>query len=131
VFWLIVNVAGKCGFAPQYKGLEALYQKYRDRGFEVLGFPCNQFLWQEPGDGTECRLKYGVTFPVFAKIKVNGFGTHPLYRYLKRTCRGTFFTQAIKWNFAKFLVGRDGIPIQRFGTSISPEKIGPAIEAIL
>src|SRR5262245_61899772 len=105
---VVVNVASRCGFTPQYAGLGALYRKYHDRGFEVLGFPCDQFGQQEPGDEAEikqfCKLKYGVTFPMFAKIEVNGAGTAPLYRYLKSARRGLLGTKRIKWNFTKFLV---------------------------
>jgi glutathione peroxidase len=109
---LIVNVASKCGFTPQYAGLEALYRKYHERGLEVLGFPCDQFGHQEPGDEAQikefCSLTYGVTFPMFAKIKVNGAETHPLYRYLKQARPGFIGLEAIKWNFTKFLALRPG-----------------------
>jgi glutathione peroxidase len=131
---LVVNVASKCGFTPQYSGLQSLYEKYRDGGFEVLGFPCNQFLWQEPGDADQinaCPLKYNVTFPVFGKVKVNGPSTCDLYRFLKRKCRGTLWTQAIKWNFAKFLVNRDGVPVRRISTLTTPAAIEPMIQALL
>lgn len=132
---LIVNVASKCGFTKQYTGLEALYREYRDRGFEVLGFPCNQFLFQEPGTseqiGQFCRTTYGVSFPMFARIKVNGSGAHPLYRFLKKACPGTLGTGWIKWNFTKFLVDRGGRPIARFGTAAKPESLKPAIESAL
>lgn len=124
---LIVNVASKCGFTPQYAGLEALYRRYRDRGFTVLGFPCDQFAGQEPGDEAEiqsfCSLTYNVTFPLFAKIEVNGSGTHPLYQYLKKARPGLFGSEAIKWNFTKFLVGRDGQVLKRYAPSDAPEKI--------
>jgi glutathione peroxidase len=132
---LIVNVASKCGFTPQYAGLEALYQKYKDRGLVVLGFPCNQFMWQEPGDADAiqsfCTLKYNVTFPMFAKIDVNGKNAHPLYKHLKREARGTLGTKSIKWNFAKFLVARDGTVVRRFGTATRPEKLEAHIEKLL
>lgn len=132
---LVVNVASKCGFTPQYAGLEALYQKYKDRGLVVLGFPCNQFMWQEPGDADAiqsfCTLKYNVTFPMFAKIDVNGKTAHPLYKHLKREARGTLGTKSIKWNFAKFLVARDGTVVRRFGTATRPEKLEAHIEKLL
>ena len=123
---LIVNTASQCGFTPQYKGLEQLYQKYKDRGFSILGFPCNQFQGQEPGENQEieqfCKLIYGVTFPLFAKIEVNGNNTHPLYRYLKQQKRGLLLGR-INWNFTKFLVNRDGLVIQRFAPFTKPEKL--------
>jgi glutathione peroxidase len=132
---LIVNVASKCGFTGQYKGLEALYQKYRDRGFEVLGFPCNQFGYQEPGDDTAiqqfCTTKYHVTFPMFAKIDVNGTDAHPLYRFLKKEKPGLFWTQRIKWNFTKFLVNRSGVVIGRYSPTTSPVNLESAIESAL
>src|SRR5829696_3604493 len=109
---LVVNVASKCGFTPQYAGLEELYRTYKDRGLVVLGFPCNQFLWQEPGSGEEitkfCKVRYDVTFPVFAKVNVNGRDAHPLYQFLKAKKRGFLWTKFIKWNFGKFLVDREG-----------------------
>jgi glutathione peroxidase len=124
---LIVNVASKCGFTPQYKGLEALYRKHRDEGFEILGFPCDQFGHQEPGDEAEirefCSTKYDVTFPLFAKIKVNGPDTHPLYQYLKTTQPGVLGSTSIKWNFTKFLVGKDGEVITRYASKDTPESI--------
>ena len=132
---LIVNVASKCGFTPQYEGLETLQKAYSPRGFSVLGFPCNQFGAQEPGDAAEiqnfCSLTYDVTFPMFAKIEVNGGRTHPLYRFLKRARRGLLGTAGIKWNFTKFLVGRDGLPIARYAPSVEPEAIAPDIEKAL
>jgi glutathione peroxidase len=132
---LVVNVASKCGFTPQYAGLEALYQKYKDRGLVVLGFPCNQFLGQEPGDAAQigqfCTVNYGVTFPVFAKLNVNGPEAHPLYRHLKAARRGVLFTKAIKWNFTKFLVGRDGRVAGRFGAFTKPEALAGRIEDLL
>ena len=124
---LIVNVASRCGFTPQYAGLEELYRKYRERGFTVLGFPCDQFGQQEPGDEAEikgfCRLTYDVTFPLFAKIAVNGPTAHPLYEYLKSTRRGFLGTKRIKWNFTKFLIDRDGNVVRRFGPTIKPKRI--------
>jgi len=132
---LIVNVASQCGFTPQYAGLEALYKKYRERGFEVLGFPCDQFGHQEPGDEAEikkfCSLTYGVSFPMFAKIKVNGAGADPLYAYLKGARPGLLGSEAIKWNFTKFLVGKDGVPIKRYAPADKPERIEADIEAAL
>jgi glutathione peroxidase len=132
---LIVNVASRCGFTPQYEGLEKLQEAYERRGFAVLGFPCNQFGGQEPGDEAEigrfCTLDYGVTFPMFAKIEVNGPRTHPLYAFLKGAKRGLLGTPGIKWNFTKFLVGRDGAPIARYPPSAEPEAIAPDIEQAL
>ena len=129
---LIVNVASKCGFTPQYDGLEALYEKYRARGFVVLGFPCNQFGAQEPGTEAEimnfCRVNFGVTFPMFAKIEVNGEGAHPLYRYLKRAQPGVLGSEAIKWNFTKFLVDRSGNVVGRFAPATKPQTLESAIE---
>lgn len=124
---LIVNVASQCGFTPQYAGLEGLYRKYKDRGLLVLGFPCNQFGRQEPGSEDEikrfCESTYGVTFPMFAKIDVNGPQTHPLYRFLKSARSGLFGTGAIKWNFTKFLVSPEGEVVRRYGPSDTPERI--------
>ncbi len=132
---LIVNVASQCGFTPQYEGLEALYRKYHDRGLEVLGFPCNQFGQQEPGDEREiksfCRLHYDVTFPLFAKLEVNGPGAHPLYRLLKAARPGVLGTASIKWNFTKFLVGRDGSVRQRYAPQDKPASLEQDIEAEL
>jgi glutathione peroxidase len=132
---LIVNVASRCGFTPQYAGLEALYQTYKDRGLVVLGFPCNQFLWQEPGTAADieqvCRVGYGVTFPVFAKVRVNGADAHPLYRFLTRARRGLLGTAAVKWNFTKFLVGRDGAVVGRFAPLTPPDRLAAAVEAAL
>ncbi len=132
---LVVNTASKCGFTPQYKGLEALYQKYKERGLEILGFPCNQFGKQEPGDSDEissfCELNYGVSFPLFAKIEVNGENAHPLFRHLKSSAPGVFGTESIKWNFTKFLVGRDGQVVKRFAPKDKPESLESAIEALL
>jgi glutathione peroxidase len=123
---LVVNTASQCGFTPQYKGLEALYRKYRDRGLEVLGFPCDQFGHQEPGTEAEiqefCTLNYGVKFPMFAKVDVNGDKAAPLYRHLKQAKPGLLGTQAIKWNFTKFLVDRDGKVVARYAPNDTPES---------
>ena len=132
---LIVNTASKCGFTPQYKGLEALYEKYRSRGFEVLGFPCNQFLHQEPDAGSEiqtfCERNFGVTFLMFEKIDVNGANAHPLFQYLTKAAPGFLGIRAIKWNFTKFLISRSGTPVKRYAPATPPEKIETAIEALL
>ena len=132
---LVVNTASECGFTPQYKGLEALYRKYRDRGFEVLGFPCNQFGGQEPGSEAQiaafCTSKYDVTFPLFAKVDVNGDNASPLYRYLKHAKPGLLGTEAIKWNFTKFLVDRDGNVVSRFAPNDTPESIEPEVARAL
>jgi glutathione peroxidase len=131
---LIVNVASECGFTPQYAGLEALYRAHRDQGFAVLGFPCDQFGHQEPGTEGEiksfCELNYGVTFPLFAKIDVNGDNAHPLYRHLKAARKG-LLGSAIKWNFTKFLVGRDGSVLRRYASADTPEKIEKDLEPLL
>lgn len=132
---LIVNTASKCGFTPQYAGLEELYRAYHDRGFEVLGFPCNQFGKQEPGSaqaiGEFCERNYGVSFPMFAKIEVNGPGTHPLYRILKSARPGFLGMQRIQWNFTKFLVDRRGNVVSRHAPSTTPDKLRPKIESLL
>jgi glutathione peroxidase len=132
---LIVNVASRCGFTPQYTGLEALYRKYRDRGFEVLGFPCNQFGAQEPGSeaeiGSFCSTTYDVTFPMFGKIDVNGADAHPLYQHLKNAKPGLLGTEGIKWNFTKFLVDRQGEVVARYAPKDSPESLDSAIAALL
>jgi glutathione peroxidase len=132
---LIVNVASKCGFTPQYAGLEALYREFSDRGLVVLGFPCDQFGHQEPGDEAEiaafCSRDYGVTFPMFAKIEVNGEHAHPLYELLKKEAPGLLGTQAIKWNFTKFLVDRNGHVMKRFAPSDAPEAIRADIAALV
>src|SRR5215208_2946125 len=132
---LIVNVASQCGFTPQYAGLEALYRKYCERGFMVLGFPCDQFGRQEPGDEAEirdfCRLTYDVTFPLFAKIAVNGAAAHPVYVYLKAARRGFLGTKGIKWNFTKFMVGRDGKVVRRFGPMVKTGRIEKDLLRIL
>ena len=135
---LIVNTASRCGFTPQYAGLERLYRTYKDRGFALLGFPCNQFGAQEPGSAAEigvfCEKNYGVSFPLFAKIEVNGAGAHPLYRYLKKErpgILGPFGGGAIRWNFTKFLVNRDGRVVKRYGSMTKPEKLTGDIESLL
>ncbi|PJI87113.1 glutathione peroxidase [Sphingomonas koreensis] len=132
---LIVNVASKCGFTPQYEGLEALHRRYADRGFEVLGFPCNQFGAQEPGDAAEiasfCSLTYDVTFPVFGKIDVNGPDAAPLYRHLKKAAPGLLGTEGIKWNFTKFLIDRSGNVVDRYAPQTKPEDIAADIEKLL
>ena len=132
---LIVNTASNCGFTPQYEGLEALYRKHKDQGFAVLGFPCNQFGAQEPGDAAEianfCSLTYDVSFPMFSKIEVNGPGTHPLYAYLKKEQKGLLGSEGIKWNFTKFLVGRDGAVVERFAPTTTPQALESAVEALL
>ncbi len=132
---LIVNVASKCGFTGQYAGLEALYRRYRDKGFTILGFPCDQFGHQEPGAEAEiqsfCSLTYDVTFPLFAKIEVNGSGTHPLYAHLKKAQPGLFGSEAIKWNFTKFLVNREGEVLKRYAPSDTPEKIEDDLKEIM
>ncbi|MBP1472737.1 glutathione peroxidase [Frateuria sp. MAH-13] len=125
---LIVNVASKCGFTPQYTGLEALSREWGERGLTVLGFPCDQFGHQEPGDEAEirrfCSLNYEVSFPLFAKVEVNGAGAHPLYRWLKREGKGVLGSEAIKWNFTKFLVDPEGQVVRRYAPTDTPEKIG-------
>jgi glutathione peroxidase len=130
---LIVNVASKCGFTPQYAGLEALYRKYRDRGLLVLGFPCDQFGHQEPGDEAEirrfCSTTFDVSFPMFAKIKVNGAEAHPLYRYLKQSRPGLLGLEGIKWNFTKFLIDRNGEPVRRYAPSDTPESLDADVAA--
>ena len=132
---LVVNTASQCGFTPQYKGLEALWEKYRDKGLVVLGFPCNQFGKQEPGDEGEisqfCELNFGVSFPLFRKIDVNGAGAHPLYVQLKKRAPGVLGSQGIKWNFTKFLVSRDGSQVKRFAPLTKPEELTAEIEALL
>lgn len=132
---LVVNTASKCGFTPQYEGLEALWRQYRDRGFEVIGFPCNQFGGQEPGSAEDiaqfCSVNFGVSFPLMAKVEVNGAGATPLWQWLTSAARGIFGTRKVKWNFTKFLIGRDGKVVRRFGPGVAPEKIAAAIEALL
>jgi glutathione peroxidase len=132
---LIVNVASQCGFTPQYEGLEQLYRRYRDRGFTVLGLPCNQFGQQEPGNEQEirnfCSTTYDVSFPMFAKIEVNGPGTHPLYQHLKKAAPGILGSEAIKWNFTKFLVDPTGRVVARYAPRDKPEDLVADIEAVL
>jgi glutathione peroxidase len=131
---IVVNVASKCGFTPQYTGLESLYKKYKDKGVVVLGFPCNQFGAQEPGDENEiknfCSLTYNVTFPMYAKIDVNGENTHPLYSFLKKEEKGILGTEAIKWNFTKFLVGKGGQVLARFAPQTTPAALEKEIEKL-
>ena len=132
---LVVNTASKCGFTPQYAGLEELYAAHKDEGFVVLGFPCNQFGAQEPGTEDEigefCQLNYGVSFPMFAKIEVNGAGAHPLYKFLKSERPGLLGSEAVKWNFTKFLVNREGRVVKRFAPTDTPEQLEPAIRRLL
>lgn len=132
---LIVNTASKCGYTPQFKGLEAVYEQYKDKGLMVLGFPCNQFLHQDPGSNEEisqfCELNYGVTFPMFAKIDVNGDGAHPLFKHLTEEAPGLLGSKAIKWNFTKFLVNRKGEVVERYAPATEPEKIVKDIEKLL
>jgi glutathione peroxidase len=132
---LIVNTASKCGFTPQYQGLETIYRSLQARGLEVLGFPCNQFGSQEPGSeeeiGAFCEKNYGVSFPMFAKVDVNGDDAHPLFQYLKASAPGVLGTEGIKWNFTKFLVGRDGQVLHRYAPQTKPEDIADEIEQAL
>ncbi|MDB5919758.1 MAG: glutathione peroxidase, partial [Massilia sp.] len=132
---LIVNTASACGFTPQYQGLEKLWRRFRDQGVAVLGFPCNQFGGQEPGDEAAiaafCEQNYGVSFPLFAKIDVNGANAHPLFAQLKKDAPGLLGTEAVKWNFTKFLVGKDGTVVKRFAPSTKPEELAGAIENLL
>lgn len=131
---LVVNTASKCGLTPQYEGLEKLYQKYKDKGFIILGFPCNQFGNQEPGDEKSisegCLLNYGITFQMFSKIEVNGRNEHPIYKYLKNELKGTFGSN-IKWNFTKFLIDTEGKPVKRFSPTTKPEKIDTYLSKML
>ena len=132
---LIVNTASKCGLTPQYEGLEQLHQQYGERGLAVLGFPCDQFAHQEPGSEADiqsfCTRNYGVSFPMFAKIDVNGDDTHPLYRHLKHEAKGLLGSEAIKWNFTKFLVDRNGKVVERYAPTTEPAKIAGDIEKLL
>ncbi|BCR24315.1 MULTISPECIES: glutathione peroxidase [Pseudomonadaceae] len=132
---LVVNTASKCGFTPQYKGLENIWQQYKDKGLVVLGFPCNQFGKQEPGDegaiSEFCELNFGVTFPLFKKIDVNGSDAHPLYVQLKKRAPGLLGSQGIKWNFTKFLISGDGAEVKRFAPTTKPEELTTEIEALL
>ncbi|PPK88453.1 glutathione peroxidase [Neolewinella xylanilytica] len=131
---LVVNTASKCGLTPQYEGLETLYQQYKDRGLVILGFPCNQFGGQEAGNEEAisefCQVNYGVSFPMFSKVEVNGKGAHPIFKYLKKASGG-FLTDAIKWNFTKFLVDRQGKPVARFAPTTEPAKLAADIEKLL
>lgn len=132
---LIVNTASKCGFTPQFAGLEKLHKQYTERGLVILGFPCNQFANQDPGTTEEitefCQLNYGVTFTIADKIDVNGANSHPLFKNLKKNARGLLGSEKIKWNFTKFLVNREGKVIKRFGSTTKPEDMSKAIEALL
>ena len=131
---IVVNTASKCGFTPQFEGLEKLYENYKDQGLEILGFPCNQFANQDAGENSEinefCQLNYGVTFPMFQKIKVNGKEAHPLYQFLKKEAKGAL-SGTIKWNFTKFLISRDGQVVNRFEPTTEPSHMVAAIEALL
>ena len=132
---MIVHTASRCGFPPQYAGLEALYRKHKEQGFVVLGFPCNQFGAQEPGDEAQiagfCEMNYGVSFPMFAKVEVNGPNAHPLFVALKRQAKGVLGSEAIKWNFTKFLIDRDGRIVDRIAPMISPQKIDNHVRRLL
>lgn len=132
---LVVNTASKCGFTPQFAGLEAIYEKYKDKGFVILGFPCNQFGAQEPGTADQiqefCQLNYGVKFPMFGKIDVNGSNAHPLFKFLTSEKPGILGTEMIKWNFTKFLVDKEGNPVKRYGSNTEPKDIAPDIEKLL
>ena len=132
---LVVNTASKCGFTPQFEGLEALYKNFQSRGLEILGFPCNQFMKQEPGTADEiadfCQATYGVTFPMFAKIDVKGDSAHPLFQHLTNSAPGLLGSKSIKWNFTKFLVNPDGAVVKRYAPATKPEKIAEDIEALL
>lgn len=131
---LVVNTASKCGLTPQFEGLESLYQAYKDKGFVILGFPCNQFANQEPGDektiSEGCVLNYGVSFQMFSKVDVNGENAHPLYKYLKRE-KGGIFGSGIKWNFTKFLIDKNGNPVKRYAPTTKPEKIEKDLKKLL
>jgi glutathione peroxidase len=131
---LVVNTASKCGLTPQFEGLEKLYKKYKDKGLVILGFPCNQFAGQEPGDEKSisegCVLNYGVTFQMFSKVNVNGENAHPIYKYLKKELKSIFGSR-IKWNFTKFLIDKDGTPLKRFSPTTKPEEIDKYLEKLL
>lgn len=133
--WLVVNTASECGFTAQYKGLEALWQRYRDQGLVVLGFPCNQFGRQEPGDEAQiaafCERTFGVSFPLFAKVEVNGGDAHPLFIELKKRAPGLLGSKAIKWNFTKFLIAEQGASVERFASNTTPQALAEHIEALL
>ena len=132
---LVVNTASKCGFTPQFEGLESLYEQYKDEGLEILGFPCNQFGKQDPGSNGEitefCQLNYGVSFPMMGKIEVNGSGTDPLYKHLKKAAPGALGTQAIKWNFTKFLIDPEGNVLKRYASATKPKDIEKDIKKLL
>ncbi len=132
---LVVNTASKCGFTPQFDGLEKLFKNYSNKGFQILGFPCNQFGSQEPGDENEiknfCSLTYNVTFPMFAKVEVNGNNAHPLYKYLKKNSKGFLGTEFIKWNFTKFLIGKNGEVLKRYAPTDTPDDIAKDLEELL
>jgi glutathione peroxidase len=132
---LVVNTASKCGFTPQFEGLEQMYEKYKDRGLEILGFPCNQFGKQDPGSNDEimefCQLNYGVSFPMFGKIEVNGGGTDPLFKYLKKEAPGALGTQRIKWNFTKFLIDPSGEVVKRYAPTVKPKDIEKDVKKLL
>ncbi len=132
---LVVNTASKCGLTPQFEGLEKLYKDYQDKGLVILGFPCNQFANQEPGSEKDiaagCMINYGVTFPMFSKIDVNGGNSHPIYKYLKSELKGGLFGNNIKWNFAKFMLDKNGKPFKRYAPTTSPEKLREDIEKLL
>lgn len=131
---LVVNTASKCGFTPQYEGLEKLYKSYQPKGFEVLGFPCNQFGSQEPGSEQEiknfCSINYNVTFPMFAKVEVNGTNAHPLYKFLKKNSKGILGTEFIKWNFTKFLIGKNGEVLKRYAPTDTPDQIAKDLDEL-
>ncbi len=132
---VVVNTASKCGLTPQYEGLEALYQKYKDQGLVILGFPCNQFANQESGTSSEieefCQINYGVTFPLFEKIEVNGKGAHPIFKFLKSKLSGGILGSKIKWNFTKFIINSQGVPVKRFAPTTKPEKMEKTIVKLL
>lgn len=132
---VVVNTASKCGFTPQYEGLETLYQKYKDQGLVILGFPCNQFAKQEPGSSAEieefCQINYGVTFPLFQKIEVNGKEAHPIFKFLKSQLSGGIFGSSIKWNFTKFVIDSQGIPVKRFSPNTKPKNMEKTINELL
>jgi glutathione peroxidase len=132
---LVVNTASKCGFTPQYKGLQALYDQYKDQGLEIIGFPCNQFGAQEPGAAGEitefCEMNYGVNFPLSEKVDVNGSNAHPVYKFLTKEAKGVLGTEAIKWNFTKFLVGKNGAVYKRYAPTTAPKDLAEDIESLL
>lgn len=132
---LVVNTASKCGFTPQYDGLEKIYQKYKDKGLVILAFPCNQFGFQEPNNEEQiqefCKVNFGVTFPIFTKIDVNGSGAHPLYGFLKESLPGLLGFELIKWNFTKFLIDRNGVPVKRYAPNTEPKDLETDIEKLL